>query len=328
MKRRYVSIVLTKSQLLRYAVLAVLILAIASSPIWFRAGARLLAGVEPGVTLAGVSVGGKLESEVRALVEELAKASAFLPRDAALRSSGDEVMPAASGRYVDVGATIRRVMTAEPDSRVDLVTLEITPTVGERALQPIYQGPTDCKRMALTINVDWGQEVLPGMLQVLEAKDVKVTFFLTGRWAQKFPKDAASLAQAGHEIANHGLKHDHPKQLSEWDLTKHIVDNGEILRTVTGKCAPLYAPPYGEVDARIAAVAAKNGYKTIMWTIDTIDWQDPSPDTIVQRVVGKAVPGGIVLMHPKANTLKALPSLIDQLQAKGYELVTVSQLVQ
>lgn len=326
--KRYVSVVMTKNQLIRAVFLVAVALVVVTVPLWYFAAARMLSGVEPGVTIAGVPVGWKLESEVRQIVEELAKANAFLPRDAYWEADSSAVVPASTGRYVDVRATVKRVMTAPAGARLDLVTVEITPTVPTQCLQPIYRGPSDKKRMALTVNVDWGQEVLPGMLKVFEREGVKITFFLTGRWAKKYPEEAKALADAGHEIANHGLKHDHPKQLSEWELTKLICDNGELLKSITGRCSPLFAPPYGEVDTRIAAVAARNGYKTVMWTIDTIDWRDPSPEAIVQRVVGNAVPGAIVLMHPKPNTLKALPVMINQLKNKGYELVTVSKLLE
>ena len=328
MKGRYVSFVVTKGQFLRAGLMVFLLVVVATAPLWVKAGARLLTGVEPGVTLAGVPVGGKLEREVKELVGELAMAAMFLPKDAAIEPTTGEVIPDTSGRYVDVMATVGKVMTAPAGAKIYLVALEVADTLSKEALQPIYQGPTDSKQMAFTVNVDWGQEVLPGMLELFADRNVKVTFFLTGRWAEKFPEDAAKLAAAGHEIANHGLKHDHPKQLSDWDLTRLIVENEKVLRSITGEAAKLFAPPYGEVDARITKIAAQNGYRTIMWTIDTIDWQDPSPETIVQRVVGRAQPGAIVLMHPKPNTLKALTTIIDQLQSQGYKLVTVTELLQ
>lgn len=324
---KYIAIVVTKTRIIQVMLSLVFLVVVATSPFWWSAGRRLLTGVEPGVTVAGVLVGGKLESEVRRIVTELAKATAFLPQDAYWDAEANAVVPASSGRYVDIEQTVRRVMVSPAGTKVPLVVVNVNPSVPTENVQPIYRGPQHEPKMALTINVDWGQEVLPDMLKTLAEKNVKVTFFLTGRWAQKFPDDAKRLADAGHEIANHGLKHDHPKQLSDWELTRLICDNDAILKEVTGKSAPLFAPPYGEVDARIAAVAAKNGFRTIMWTIDTVDWKDPSPSTIVSRVVDKAVNGAIVLMHPKPNTLKALPEIIDRLHSKGFELVTVSELL-
>ncbi|MBM7557920.1 divergent polysaccharide deacetylase family protein [Halanaerobacter jeridensis] len=74
-------------------------------------------------------------------------------------------------------------------------------------------------------------------------------------------------------------------------------------------------------------MAHKIGYKTIMWTVDTIDWQRPEPEVIVERVVPKAENGAIVLMHPTKATVEALPKMIAGLKDKGYKLVTISQLL-
>ena len=186
---------------------------------------------------------------------------------------------------------------------------------------------SDKALMSFAVNVDWGEEVLPEMLATLKAHGVHVTFFVTGRWAKLFPNMLRQMAQAGHEIANHGMKHDHPLQLGDWELTMHVLENQKLLTEIVGNPIPLYAPPYGEVDRRIAATVKNLGFRTIMWTIDTIDWQEPSIETTIRRVVDKAQNGAIVLMHPKPNTAKALPQIIEGLRQKGFQLVSVGELL-
>lgn len=194
--------------------------------------------------------------------------------------------------------------------------------------QPVRQVPGRSGEMAFTVNVDWGNEVLVDMLDVFDRYGVKVTFFLTGRWAKAFPEMAAELARRGHEIGNHGVSHAHPTQLSASDLRKHIGDNVEILRAATGvEPVPLYAPPYGEQDGRVVSEAAGLGHWTTLWTLDTIDWQNPSPDTIYRRIVPRAADGAIVLMHPKPQTLEALPRMIEGLKENGYTLVPLHELI-
>ncbi len=200
--------------------------------------------------------------------------------------------------------------------------------LSEISMDPIYRGNADRPLMSLTVNVDWGQEVLPDMLATLKEHDVKVTFFVTGRWAKQFPDLLKQMAEAGHEIANHGMKHAHPKQLSDWDLAMLILENDKLLKGIVGEPSPLFAPPYGEVDRRIAATARTLGYRTIMWTIDTIDWQEPSVETTIERVISRAQNGGIVLMHPKPNTVKALPQIIEGLRQKGYQLLPAGELIE
>ncbi|NMB45907.1 MAG: polysaccharide deacetylase family protein [Firmicutes bacterium] len=200
--------------------------------------------------------------------------------------------------------------------------------LGDISIDPIYQGDPSKPFLSLTVNVDWGQEVLPNMLSVLQGHNVKVTFFVTGRWAKQYPELVQQMAGEGHEVANHGMRHEHPTKLSDWDLTMLILDNHNLLATIIESPSPLFAPPYGEVDRRVAATARSLGYRTIMWSIDTIDWQEPSVETTIARVMNKAQNGSIVLMHPKPNTVRALPKIIEGLRRQGYQLLPVGELLE
>lgn len=181
---------------------------------------------------------------------------------------------------------------------------------------------------SFAVNVDWGEEHLPAMLDIFARNNVQVTFFLTGRWAEAHPELVRMMVDAGHEIANHGLTHAHPKQLTNAQLGEHILANQELLDRLTGGHASrLYAPPYGEWDERIVSFARELGFPTVLWTLDTIDWQDPSPNTIVQRVGEPLAAGNIVLMHPRRNTVEALPALIATAQAKGLKLVSIGTML-
>lgn len=196
--------------------------------------------------------------------------------------------------------------------------------------EPIYQGTNTEQKVALAINVDWGEDVLPEMLQVLAKENVKATFFVTGRFAEKFPDLVQQIAVAGHEIGNHGYKHPHPDQLSVAQNQKDITKGEAILQKLTGEKPMLYAPPYGEHGNTCLQAAEQCGYTTILWTADTVDWEEPAPshDTLVQRVTGdKLTSGAIILMHPKAHTAEALPDIIHTIQAKGYQCVKVSDVL-
>lgn len=192
---------------------------------------------------------------------------------------------------------------------------------------PYYHGLKGNNQVSLAINVDWGEEYIGPMLEVFKEKDIKVTFFVTGNWVRKFPDLLKEMFDAGHEIGNHGYTHAHPKQLSEADLIALIKKNEELIYNIIGKKTNLFAPPYGEVDGRICRIAHNIGYKTIMWSADTIDWQRPAPQIIVQRAVNKVSDGGIILMHPTKVTLEALPEIISRLENRGFKLVSISQLL-
>ena len=176
--------------------------------------------------------------------------------------------------------------------------------------------------------MDWGEEFIPGMLKIMEERQVRATFFVTGQWAQKNKELLKLMADKGHEIGNHGYSHQHPAKLSRDGLVELIKKNEEVIYQITGQRNNLFAPPYGEVDDRLSSIVNSIGYKTIMWSADTIDWQRPAPEIIVQRAVNKIDDGGIILMHPTEPSLAVLDNIIDILKQRGYKFVTVSQLIQ
>lgn len=211
---------------------------------------------------------------------------------------------------------------------VGMAANELVVPVNTAPERPYYHGVRGRNQIALTINVDWGEEFIPGMLKIMEERDVRATFFVTGQWAMKNKEMLKLMADKGHEIGNHGYSHQHPAKLSRDGLIELIKKNEEVIYQITKQRTRLFAPPYGEVDERIAGIVSSNGYKTIMWSADTIDWQRPAPEIIVQRAVNKIDDGGIILMHPTEPSLAALDDIIDILTKRGYRFVTVSELIQ
>lgn len=191
-----------------------------------------------------------------------------------------------------------------------------------------YHGVRGNDQISLTFNVDWGEEFIPGMLNIMKDRDIKATFFVTGYWAKKNQDLLRKISEMGHEIGNHGYSHHHPKQLSQNELIELIKKNEELIYQICSKRSKLFAPPYGEVDERISNVAKNIGYDTIMWSADTIDWQRPAPEIIVQRAVNKIDDGGIILMHPTKPSLAALDNIIRTLENRGFNFVTISELIQ
>ncbi|WP_333870495.1 polysaccharide deacetylase family protein [Desulforamulus putei] len=198
----------------------------------------------------------------------------------------------------------------------------------ERTLAPVYRGSDRDKKIALTCNVFWGEEYIPKMLEVLEDHQVKITFFVGGTWVRDFPDLLKKMDAAGHEIGSHGYSHPHPDRLSKSGNLRDMQRAEKLIYDTINKRPQLYAPPYGERGPAVLKAAQEQGYTFILWSIDTIDWQRPSPDVIVRRVVEKAHNGAIVLMHPTAPTVKALPEIIKQLKKEGYQFVTVGELIQ
>jgi len=199
------------------------------------------------------------------------------------------------------------------------------PAVPTTEITPIYQGSGETKQISFAVNVDWGEEFIPEMIEVFDRHQIRCTFFLTGRWTEKFPHLAKALADKNHEIGNHGYKHDSPNKMSLEQVKNDILKAESIIKSATGKMTQLYAPPSGERKTHVLKASHELGYRTVLWSIDTIDWQRPAPETIVTRVLNKAHNGAIILMHPTAPTIKALPVIISELLNQGYSLVPVSE---
>lgn len=193
--------------------------------------------------------------------------------------------------------------------------------------QPIFQGNMAQPKVALACNVFWGEEFLPGMLNTFAENNVKITFFIGGSWAKRYPDVLKSLADHGHELGNHSYSHPHPNSLSKDKNKEQITKTADLIKDITGVETNLYAPPYGEYNDTVLLAAQELGYKTIMWSIDTIDWQRPSPEIIKTRVLKKLHNGAIILIHPTEPTAKALPELIKEIQAEGYQICPVSDIL-
>jgi len=195
----------------------------------------------------------------------------------------------------------------------------------------IYSVPTDRKVVALTFDISWGDKRAEPILDILKSKGVKnVTFFLSSPWSKTHPDIVKKIVDSGYEIGSHGHKHDNYSQFSDEDIRKQIMLAGGILTEMTGRTPNLIRMPNGDFDKRVLRIAEQLNYKVIQWDTDSLDWKNPGVQTIVNRVVTKAHPGDIILLHASDSCLQtheALPVIIDQLRAKGYDFVTVSQLL-
>ncbi len=195
-------------------------------------------------------------------------------------------------------------------------------------LGPIFRGTTDQAVVGLMFNVDWGDEHLVKILDILKEKSVKATFFPTGDWAVHSPELAKRIADEGHELGNHGKDHAHPNEMDKKEFEQHLKQGESMIEEASGKKpSRLYAPPYGEWSDTTVAWAVEAGYQTILWTADTIDWQRPPWEVIWKRAMTGACHGALILLHPTEPTVEALPAIIDGFRDKGFEPAIVSEVV-
>lgn len=288
---------------------------------------RMVYGVKPGVSLEMRMISGYLPSEVRRVVEAMAEQERTAPKDAMFFKETGELIPEVPGLDVDADLTVDRVMKAKPGDNVELARTVIAPIITKRHFDPVYRVDTRQQAMAIAVNIAWGEEYLPGLLHMLREHNIKVTFFIDGEWAQKFPDMVKTLHEEGHELANHGYKHVHVEKMNEVAIRELISDNEKLLISFGVRPSKLFSPPYGECNQTVISAAASLGYTTTMWTIDTLDWKTEDPEKICNRVVPKIASGAIILAHPTKSFIEALPKIVDASRKAGYGFSTVSDLI-
>ena len=111
-----------------------------------------------------------------------------------------EIIPAQAGQIVNVALNVDRVFAAKPGTNLKLLINKLSPTISEEFFKPVYHGKKDIPRVALAINVAWGEEYLVEMLKTLRAEKVKATFFFVGTWVKAFPELVRTIAEDGHRL--------------------------------------------------------------------------------------------------------------------------------
>lgn len=188
--------------------------------------------------------------------------------------------------------------------------------------EPYYSGTKlQSGYVALTCNVDlgWENEYVELILKSLEREDVKITFNVTGRWAEKNPELLIKIKKNGHEVGNHGHKHLDYANLSYEENIKQIKTAKDIIEGILGEKTNFFQAPSGSFSDETVKAAKDLGYTCIKWDIDTIDWKNKEePDVIIQRVKKKQIKdSSIVLMHPTNATSQSIDDIIRIIRENG-----------
>ena len=194
---------------------------------------------------------------------------------------------------------------------------------------PIYGTDNEDMRISLTINCAWGAADIPDFLTVLKQYNVRATFFVVGTWAEKYPEMVQMIYDAGHEIGNHSYSHRLPSQSTTEQLEQEIKRCNEIVEQITGEKPVLYRAPSGDYTEEVVQLAGRLGMAAIKWTADSVDWKkDVSKKDLINRILNRTQSGGILLFHNDTQyTLAALPEILEQLSARGFCFVPVSELI-
>lgn len=198
---------------------------------------------------------------------------------------------------------------------------------GER-LVPIYYVETNEKKVAFSFDASWGAERTEKIIEILRENELKTTFFLTGFWVEAYPEYVKLIAREGHEIGNHTLTHPHLNNLTAEEIRSELEKVEQMIEQVSGQKTILFRPPFGEYSNKVIETASELGYKSVQWSIDSLDWKNLTKEEIVERVTSRAHKGAIILFHNNGlYTADALPGIIDHYRRHKYTIVPVSELL-
>lgn len=228
-------------------------------------------------------------------------------------------------------------------AKVLIFALFAMPAMGRAAValprvQPVAfeHGARGQKKIALTFDActtTREQEPYdPRITAELEAMHVPATIFVGGGWAVREELALVELARDPlFEIGNHTFTHPHLTRLTDAQIRDELLRTQVEVANVTGRVPTLFRPPYGEYDAHVLRVAAEMGLTTVEYDLASGDPDaHATKESLVNWVLREARPGSIIVMHinhRRFHTAEALPEIVAGLRQRGFELVTVGELL-
>lgn len=205
----------------------------------------------------------------------------------------------------------------------------------EKSGYVIWEVKTNQKKIALTFDDGPNKKYTEEILDLLKLHHAKATFFVIGYNVKTNPELLRREFNEGHEIGNHTYQHlFFDKNVSLSKIEQDIKQTGEEIKKVTGEYPTLFRPPGGLYSERTIQLTKQLGYTTVLWSWhqDTNDWRHPGVQKIVKKVLTNARNGDIVLMHDfnpgSDQTVRALKIILPVLIDRGFQLVTVSELME
>jgi len=270
----------------------------------------------------------KVENVLYKEIEEKSELYNEAPQDAYIDKVWKKT-PGRNGLKINLEKSYEQMKETGEFKKSLLVYDQIPPNVSLEELppSPIFRGHPEKNMVAFLINVSWGSEYIPDILEVLKENNIKATFFIEGKWAKENAEYVKMIAEQGHIIGNHAYNHPDMTRLSNQAILEQINQTNDVIKAITGKRPKWFAPPSGSYSEHVVDTADNLEMETVMWTVDTIDWKNPEVSVMINRVMDKLHPGATILMHPTSSVSKGLPQLIEAIKAKDYKIGTIEKLL-
>lgn len=186
--------------------------------------------------------------------------------------------------------------------------------------------------IALTFDDGPHPRLTPQILDILNKYGVKATFFVVGSNVKAYPDVVKRVLDDGHELGNHTENHINLEKSNSRNVIKELKDSHDDVLELCDFNMKYFRPPMGAVNKTVCQIAKKMDYDVILWSIDTEDWRHLSVDKITDNIYKNIKSGSIILFHDYISngspTPEAIDIIIPQLQEKGYNFVTIGQLLE
>lgn len=256
--------------------------------------------------------------EIRSCPQASCELVATVPLGSAIEITGD---------VVDGYVPVRRGDVAGVAPAVFVATDSEDPPV-------LVAGSPGCDRVALIFNIGVGADPATGILDTLTREDVPATMFVMGWWAERDPPVLTRLVKEGYLIGSHGYAANELPSLTDEEVLADLKDADAAIKAATGRPpAPYFTPYAAAMDARVRHLVADRGYLPVAWEVPAADYgADATEDSVYARVMDNIYDGAIVELHldgpaSAESTGRALPRIIHDLRADGYQFVTIPDLL-
>jgi peptidoglycan/xylan/chitin deacetylase (PgdA/CDA1 family) len=202
-----------------------------------------------------------------------------------------------------------------------------------RVIRPVHtmvwrSVPGAGRHVALTFDDCNDPDAWNRILDILHERGLHATFFCIGLRVAEYGDMARKTIELGDSAGNHTWDHANPTSLGADAIRTELERTAAAWwQAARGTPVPYFRPPYGAYNSTTLAVAGAAGYlRTILWDVDPSDWEQPGVSAIVDRVLGAAGPGDIVVMHVQSETAEALPAILDGLRRSGLQQSSLPEL--
>jgi len=198
-----------------------------------------------------------------------------------------------------------------------------------RARGGVHRAPGDRPFVALTFDDGPDPTRTPALLDALAELDVKATFFVVGAGVDANPEVCRRIAAEGHELGNHTYHHRYLPLVGQATVASELARTDRAIEAAAGVVPTVARPPWGARRPSTLRTFARHAKRLVLWDVNSFDWRGASADAVARRVLDRARPGSIILMHDAREggevTIEAVRLMVPALRARGFELVTVSR---